>query len=113
MDDGARDPRTTLFTAARNDEFAGPLPGADRPAFSYLALGGLRGWADEDDNGRVTAGELHTYVRTALQALVRDRRQGLPPGPVVLESPDPLGELVCLSTCGVVEGRKAVPRLCG
>jgi hypothetical protein len=75
VDDGARDPRTTLFTAARNDEFAGPLPGADRPAFSYLALGGLRGWADEDGNGRVTAGELHNYVRTALQALVRDRRQ--------------------------------------
>ncbi len=69
------DPRTTLFTAARNDEYAGPLPGADRPAFSYLALGGLRGWADANRNGRVTAGELHEYVSTALKALVRDRRQ--------------------------------------
>ncbi len=75
VEDGARDPRTILFTAARNDEFAGPLPGAERPAFSYLALGGLRGWADRDENGRVSAGELHRYVRTALQALVRDRRQ--------------------------------------
>ncbi len=71
----ASDPRMTLFTAARNDEYAGPLPGAARPAFSYLALGGMRGWADRDGNGRVSAGELHTYVRTALQALVRDRRQ--------------------------------------
>ncbi len=71
----SRDPRTMLFTAARNDEFAGPLPGAERPAFSYLALGGLRGWADENEDGSVTAQELHEYVRTALQVLVRDRRQ--------------------------------------
>lgn len=75
VDSATRDPRTMLFTAARNDEFAGPLPGAERPAFSYLALGGLRGWADEDENGSVTAQELHDYVRTALQVLVRDRRQ--------------------------------------
>ncbi len=64
-----------LFAAARNDEFAGPLPGAERPAFSYLALGGLRGWADEDKDGTVTARELHEYVGTALRVLVRDRRQ--------------------------------------
>ena len=34
---------TTVLSAGRNDEFAGPLPGADRPAFSYLALGALQG----------------------------------------------------------------------
>ena len=73
--DDVPDPRIALFTAARNDEYAGPLPGAERPAFSYLALGGMRGWADRDGNGRVSAGELHGYVRGALQALVRDRRQ--------------------------------------
>jgi hypothetical protein len=75
LDGGRRDPRTTLFTAAHNNEFAGPLPGANRPAFSYLALGGVRGWADANRNGSVTAGELHTYVSRALKALVRDRRQ--------------------------------------
>jgi hypothetical protein len=69
------DPRTTLFTAARGNEYAGPLPGAGRPAFSYLALGGLRGWADDDGDGRVTNGELHTYVSRVMRALVRDRRQ--------------------------------------
>ncbi len=69
------DPRTTLFTAARNDEVAGPLPGASRPAFSYLALGGLRGWADGDGNGAVTAAELQGYVDRTLRALARDRRQ--------------------------------------
>ena len=69
------DDRTLLMTAARSNEFAGPLPGGGRPAFSYLALGGLRGWADEDNNGRVTAQELHAYVSGAMQALVRDRKQ--------------------------------------
>jgi hypothetical protein len=69
------DPRTTLFTAARGNQYAGSLPGAGRPAFSYLALGGLRGWADDDDDGRVTNGELHDYVSRAMRALVRDRRQ--------------------------------------
>jgi hypothetical protein len=69
------DPRITLMTAAGSDEYAGPLPGADRPAFSYLALGGLRGWADGDKDGRITSGELHGYVTQAMRALVRDRRQ--------------------------------------
>lgn len=71
----SEDPRVTLITAARSNEYAGPLPGASRPAFSYLALGGLRGWADEDADGEVTAGELHGYVTRAMRALVRDRRQ--------------------------------------
>ena len=35
----------TLMTAARSTEFAGALPGAERPAFSYLLLGAARGWA--------------------------------------------------------------------
>jgi hypothetical protein len=74
-DAATTDERTMLMTAARNNEFAGPLPGGGRPAFSYLALGGLRGWADRDKNGRVTAEELHGYVSGAMQALVRDRKQ--------------------------------------
>lgn len=74
-DSATSDERTLLMTAARSNEFAGPLPGGGRPAFSYLALGGLRGWADEDKNGRVTAQELHGYVSGAMQALVRDRKQ--------------------------------------
>jgi len=69
------DRRTSLFTAARGDEFAGPLPGAARPAFSYLALGGLRGWADGDADGRVTSGELHDYISRAIQVTVQGRRQ--------------------------------------
>jgi len=59
------DNRTVLMTAAKEDQFAGPIPGGARPAFSYLALGALRGWA-ADAQGRVTAGGLIDYARRAL-----------------------------------------------
>ena len=67
------DSRTILMTAAKSDQFAGPLPGGTRPAFSYLALGGLRGWA-ADAQGKVTASSLVDYIRGAL-SLSRDRTQ--------------------------------------
>lgn len=71
---GAADPRMIVLTAAKGDQFAGPLPGAGRPAFSYLVLGGLRGWAGEND-GRVTAGSLLRYATRALEATLRGRNQ--------------------------------------
>ncbi len=46
------------------------LPGADFPALSYLALGGLRGWADRDGNGNVGAVELLTQVTLMLRAAI-------------------------------------------
>ena len=57
-----KDPRLVVLTASKGDEFAGQLPGAQRPAFSYLTLGGLRGWADETGDGNITAEELHAYA---------------------------------------------------
>jgi hypothetical protein len=71
--------RTRVLTAAGSGQFSGPLPGAARPAFSYLALGGLLGWADTDGvgnkDGRVSAVELQEYVAGALNVTVRGRRQ--------------------------------------
>jgi len=68
-------PAATLLTAAETDQFAGPLPGSARPAFSYLLLGALRGWADVDQNGRITAGEAMTYTTKAMRTLIKDRSQ--------------------------------------
>jgi formylglycine-generating enzyme required for sulfatase activity len=67
--------RATVLSAARDDEFAGPLPGLRRPAFSYLVLGALQGWGDLDGDRAVTAQEAVDYARGALVELVRDRRQ--------------------------------------
>jgi hypothetical protein len=70
---GAADPRLTILTAAKADQFAGPLPGAGRPAFSYLALGALRGWAG--GGGKVTGGEVVEYANKVLGTMVRGRQQ--------------------------------------
>ena len=69
--------RTVLLTAASSGEFAGPLPGEARPAFSYLALGALRGWADQAGNrdGIVSATEVRDYVQGALNLTVTGRTQ--------------------------------------
>ncbi len=65
------EPKTLLLSAATDKEFAGGLPGTrkgdERPAFSYLVLGGLRGWADRDSSGQVTGAELRDYALDALR----------------------------------------------
>ena len=64
---GKIDGRTILLAAAQVDQSAGSLPKADRmrPAFSYLVLGALRGWA-ADPEGRVTASAAVDFARRAL-----------------------------------------------
>ena len=64
-----------ILAAAGADQYAGPLPGAAKPAFSYLVLGALRGWADGDGDGQVTASEVVTYTNRALAAVVTGREQ--------------------------------------
>jgi len=64
-----------MLLAAQSNQYAGALPGAKRPAFSYLILGGLRGWADENGDGIVTASEVVKLAQVALWTLVKDRTQ--------------------------------------
>ena len=64
-----------VLSAGKPNEFAGRLPGAQRPAFSYLALGALRGWADENHDGVVTAAEVVSYARAKLVELPIHREQ--------------------------------------
>ncbi|MFA6317801.1 MAG: SUMF1/EgtB/PvdO family nonheme iron enzyme [Elusimicrobiota bacterium] len=69
------DARFLVMTAGKGNQFAGPLPGAKRPAFSYLLLGALRGWADSNHDGKVTAGEAFGFTEEALRATLRGRDQ--------------------------------------
>ncbi len=66
---------TVVLSAGTSKQFAGPLPGLSRPAFSYLALGALWGWADADNSGTVSTGEVHEYTHGALAALPIGRKQ--------------------------------------
>lgn len=72
---GVESGEVLLLTAAGSDQYAGPLPGAPRPAFSYLALGALRGWADQDGDGKVTGSEVRQYTDDTLSQLLNDRNQ--------------------------------------
>ena len=66
---------TTVLTAAAGDQFAGPLPSTERPAYSYLILGALQGWGDADGDGSVTAKEANDDATRALLTTVQDRAQ--------------------------------------
>ena len=65
----------TVVTAGTSKQFAGALPGTQRPAFSYLMLGALRGWGDGDNDGKATVSEAVYYARTTLGAVVTDLTQ--------------------------------------
>ncbi|MBN1654528.1 MAG: caspase family protein [Deltaproteobacteria bacterium] len=67
--------RAIVMTAAAGDQYAGPLPGAAKPAFSYLALGALRGWGDKNGDGQITAKETVAYASDTIGALVNGREQ--------------------------------------
>lgn len=65
----------TLLLAAGSQQYAGPLPGLDRPAFSWLMLGALRGWGDTNRDGKVTALEARDWTVLQLLELVNVRVQ--------------------------------------
>lgn len=65
------DASTTTTVLSASDSFAGPLPGGGRPAFSYLMLGALRGWADEDGDRDVDVDEAYAFTRGTIQALFK------------------------------------------
>jgi len=64
-----------IMAAAGGDQFAGPLPGAERPAFSYLVLGALRGWGDRNGDRQVTAMEAFEYAEDTLASVLKGRSQ--------------------------------------
>ncbi len=60
---------TTILSSSSS--FAGPLPGEARPAFSYVLLGALRGWADADGDTNVSVDEALSYTQGALRATLK------------------------------------------
>ena len=53
----------TVFTAAAGDQTAKPLEEAKHGMFSYFLMKGMEGEADSNQDNKITAGELHSYVQ--------------------------------------------------
>lgn len=67
-----------VFTSGVGVHCTEELPGSGFPALSYLLLGALRGWADADADGRVTASEALGTVDRLLRAAGDRTAVGLP-----------------------------------
>lgn len=77
--------RAAQWNAASPDQISGPLPGTDHGAFTYFAVGALRGWADGEldgaRDGKVTAAEAQAYVTRALRRTGRNSQSPVYVGP--------------------------------
>ncbi len=79
--------RVTLWSATDDNQLADAYPAVEHGAFTYFAVGALRGWADGEVSGKrdrvVTLGEAQAYVRRMLrvagfrsQTASREDREG-------------------------------------
>ena len=55
-----------VFTAGETDQIAGVEPEVKHGRFSYFVFKGLEGEADANQDGKISAGELHKYVRESV-----------------------------------------------
>ena len=54
----------TVLTAARGDQTAKPLEEAKHGMFSYFLMKGMEGEADINNDNKITAGELYSYIQS-------------------------------------------------
>ena len=55
-----------VFAAGETDQIAGVEPEVKHGRFSYFVFKGLEGEADTNQDGKISAGELHAYVRESV-----------------------------------------------
>ncbi len=53
-----------VFSASSGSEISGSLPEASHGLFSYFLMKGLEGDADENNDKKITTGELHKYIHS-------------------------------------------------
>ena len=53
-----------VLTAARGDQTAKPLKEAKHGMFSYFLMKGMEGEADINNDNKITAGELYSYIQS-------------------------------------------------
>ena len=89
-------PNLVVLSASAPDQRSWASDELKRTLYSYYVLEGLKGAADANEDGRVDALELHTYISTAVERWVRANRQAVQT-PVLLPSksgPDRAGNIL-------------------
>jgi hypothetical protein len=76
----------TIFTASNYDQTSGSIEEAQHGMFSYYLMKGLEGKADENDDRKITNGELITYLKdnVSQEAFMQNREQD----PMLAGDPD-------------------------
>jgi len=67
----------TVFTASAPDQIASSSPELKHGIFSYYVMKGMEGDADENKDGKITAGEMQSYIAEMVrrQAMTLNRKQ--------------------------------------
>lgn len=65
--------RITSISAGEARRCVDELPGGGGPSISYLALGGLLGWADADGDATIGGTELGTFLQSWTRTVVSER----------------------------------------
>jgi formylglycine-generating enzyme len=66
---------STVFLSQGLSSCHGDLPHLSLPSFSYLAVGALHGWADNDTDGSINAKEMVSYVNKVVSEASPGRTQ--------------------------------------
>lgn len=70
-------PEYSVFSASAPDQFSSSNPDLKHGIFSYYLMKGMEGEADENKDGKITYGEMQSYLKDTVgrQAMTLNRRQ--------------------------------------
>jgi hypothetical protein len=79
-DDQAVPDNFTIFTASANDQTSGSIEEAKHGMFSYYLMKGMEGDADENEDNKISNGELITYIQNNVSKVAFSQNREQDPG---------------------------------
>ena len=70
----------TIFTASANDQTSGSIEEAKHGMFSYFLMKGMEGDADENEDNKISNGELITYIQNNVSKVAFSQNREQDPG---------------------------------
>ena len=79
-DDQAIPDNFTIFTASANDQTSGSIEEAKHGMFSYYLMKGMEGAADENEDSKISNGELIAYIQNNVSKVAFSQNREQDPG---------------------------------